>query len=225
MPRIARIVHPGCPHHITQRGNRKQKVFFTEEDKAIYLCILKKQYQEHRVDCWAYCLMDNHVHLIVVPQTQEGLALAIGETHRRYTCIINSRQGWRGYLWQGRFNSFPMDSAYLYAAVRYVERNPVRAGVVEKAEDYPWSSARARVHKINDPILRDFCLTKEIPDWKKYLGESDESEKVTTLRKHTRTGRPLGPKSFLEDLEQKLGRVLTKQKPGPKAIQIGGHNT
>ena len=103
MPRIARVVNPGCPHHITQRGNRKQRVFFTEEDKTIYLRILKKQSQKYGVDYWAYCLMDNHVHLIAVPQTPESLARAIGETHRRYTWIINARQGWHGYLWQGRF--------------------------------------------------------------------------------------------------------------------------
>ena len=224
MPRIARVVNSGCPHHVIQRGNRKQRVFFTEEDKTIYLRILKKQSQKYGVDYWAYCLMDNHVHLIAVPQTQEGLALAIGETHRRYTCIINSRQGWRGYLWQGRFNSFPLDSAYLYAAVRYVERNPVRAGIVEKAEDYPWSSAKAHVRKFEDPLLSDFYLIDEIANWKEYLRNNDEQEKLNILRKHTRTGRPLGEKSFIENLEKKLGRMLTKQRPGRKP-EIGGHDT
>ncbi len=163
--------------------------------------------------------MDNHVHLIAVPDTEEGLARAIGETHRRYTCMINLREGWRGYLWQGRFGSFLLDSSYLYSAVRYVERNPVRAGIVKKAENYPWSSARARIHKIDDPLLRDFYLTEKIPDWREYLRRPDENEKLTVLRKHIRTGRPLGPKSFLEDLERRLGRVLIKQKPGPKARQ------
>ena len=160
--------------------------------------------------------MDNHVHLIAVPQTQEGLALAIGETHRRYTCIINSRQDWRGYLWQGRFNSFPLDSAYLYAAVRYVERNPVRAGIVEKAEDYPWSSARAHAQRSEDPLLSDFYLMDEIADWRGYLRNNDDQKNLNILRKHASTGRPLGEKSFIENLEEKLGRTLTKQRPGPK---------
>ena len=219
MPRIARVVNAGHPHHVIQRGNRKQRVFFTEKDRAIYLRILRKQSQKYGVDYWAYCLMDNHVHLIAVPETEESLARAIGETHRRYTCIINLRKGWRGYLWQGRFSSFLLDSSYLYSAVRYVERNPVRAGIVKRAEDYPWSSAKARVHKISDQLLRDFYLTEEILDWKKYLQEPDENENLTALRKHARTGRPLGPKSFLEDLERKLGGVFIKQKPGPKARQ------
>ena len=160
--------------------------------------------------------MDNHVHLIAVPQTQEGLALAIGETHRRYTCIINSRQGWRGYLWQGRFGSFPLDPTYLYSAVRYVERNPVRAGIVERAEDYPWSSAKAHVQRSKDPLLSNFYLMDEIIDWREYLQNDDDQEKLNALRKHARTGRPLGDKSFIEDLEGMLGRVLTKQRPGRK---------
>lgn len=216
MPRIARVVNAGYPHHVIQRGNRRQKVFFKEEDKNTYLRILKEQSEKYGVYFWAYCLMDNHVHLIAVPETEEGLAMAIGETHRRYTCMINLREGWRGYLWQGRFSSFLLDSSYLYSAVRYVERNPVRAGIVKKAEDYHWSSAKARIHKTSDPLLRDFYLTEEIPDWREYLREPDENEKITALRKHMRTGRPLGPKSFLEDLERKLGRTLIKQRPGPK---------
>lgn len=223
MPRIARVVNADHPHHIIQRGNRKQKVFFKEEDKAAYLRILREQSEKYGVYCWAYCLMDNHVHLIAVPETEKGLAMAIGETHRRYTCMINLREGWRGYLWQGRFSSFPLDPAYLYSAIRYVERNPVRAGIVTKAENYIWSSARAHIQKIKDPILRDFYLTEEIPDWREYLRNPDENENLATFRKHAQTGRPLGPKSFLKNLEQKSGRVLVKQKPGPK-IKKGGAN-
>lgn len=191
-------------------------MFFTEEDKTIYLRILKAQSRKYGVDYWAYCLMDNHVHLIAIPQTQESLALAIGEAHRRYTWIINSRQGWRGYLWQGRFNSFPLDPTYLYSAVRYVERNPVRAGIVKRAEDYPWSSAKAHVRKFRDPLLSDFYLMDEIANWKEYLQNNDGRENLNILRKHARTGRPLGEKSFIEDLEKNLGRVLAKQKPGRK---------
>lgn len=217
MPRIARAVNAGYPHHIIQRGNRRQTVFFTEKDKTVYLHILKEQSQKYNVQYWAYCLMDNHVHLIAVPQAEESLALAIGETHRRYTCMINFRKGWRGYLWQGRFSSFPLDPAYLYSAVRYIERNPVRAGIVKNAEDYTWSSAGAHVRKIRDSILSDFYLTKEISSWKEYLRGLDEEEKLTAFRKHIRTGRPLGSESFIEGLEQKLGRILGKQKPGRKS--------
>lgn len=216
MPRIARVVNAGYPHHVIQRGNRRQRVFFREDDKAAYLHILKEQSEKYGVCYWAYCLMDNHVHLIAVPETEKSLALAIGETHRRYTCMINLRKGWRGYLWQGRFGSFPLDPVYLYSAVRYVEKNPVRAGIVKKAEDYPWSSAKAHIQKNDDPFLRDFYLTKEIPSWEEYLREPDENKNLITFRKHAQTGRPLGAKSFVEDLEQKLNRMLIKQKPGPK---------
>ncbi|OGX37037.1 MAG: hypothetical protein A3D87_01270 [Omnitrophica WOR_2 bacterium RIFCSPHIGHO2_02_FULL_50_17] len=216
MPRMARVVNAGYPHHVIQRGNRRQKVFFCEQDKVTYLRTLKEQSEKYGVQYWAYCLMDNHVHLIAVPQTRESLTKAIGETHRRYTCMINARKGWRGYLWQGRFSSFPLDSSYLYSAVRYVERNPVRVGIVSKAEDYQWSSARAHVKKFEDPILADFYLTKEIPNWKEYINRYDLEEKLKIFRKHIRTGRPLGDKSFIKKLERKLGRILIKQKPGRK---------
>ena len=214
MPRLARVVNAGYPHHVIQRGNRRQKVFFTEQDKTTYLRTLKEQSRKHGVQYWAYCLMDNHVHLIAVPQTPDGLAKAIGETHRRYTCMINARKGWRGYLWQGRFSSFPMDSSYLYCAVRYVENNPVRAGIVRKAEEYPWSSAKAHVTKTKNSILSDFYLTKEIRNWKEYLQEYDSEEKIKIFKKHMMTGRPLGSDSFIKELGEKLERILTKQKPG-----------
>ena len=99
----------------------------------------------YRVQVWAYCLMPNHVHLIAVPASSDGLRGAIGEAHRRYTTVINRREGWRGHLWQGRFASYVMDDRYTLAAARYVELNPVRAGLVARAEDYPCSSARAHL--------------------------------------------------------------------------------
>jgi len=135
MARVARIVAEGMPHYIIQRGNRRQQVFFSDDDKKTYMEMLYEQKLKYKVEVWAYCLMDNHVHLIVVPEDAEGLSKAIGETHKNYTRMINFREGWRGYLWEGRFKSFVLDESYLYAAVRYVERNPVRAKIVKKAED------------------------------------------------------------------------------------------
>ena len=153
MPRKHRIVVPEKPHHVIQRGNRRQQVFFYPGDKILYLKLLKEQVDKHNVEVWAYCLMDNHVHMILVPKTKEGLAKAVAETNRRFTCQINARYGWRGYLWQGRFISFVMDEIYLVRTLRYVENNPVRAGMVERAWDYLWSSARHHVKGVEDAVL------------------------------------------------------------------------
>ena len=134
MARLARVVIPGMPHHITQRGNRRQPTFFCEEDYAAYLELMGQWCKERGVAVWAYCLMPNHVHLIAVPKSEDGLRRAIGKAHRRYTRRVNFREQWRGHLWQGRFASFVLDEPYLLAAARYVELNPVRAGLATCAE-------------------------------------------------------------------------------------------
>src|SRR3990170_2916131 len=132
MARIARIVAANIPHHITQRGNRRQKTFFQGQDYRLYLNLMAEWCSHHNVAVWAYCLMPNHVHLIAVPKAEDGLRRAIGEAHRRYTRYVNFREGWRGHLWQGRFASFVMDESYFLTAVRYVELNPVRAKLAVK---------------------------------------------------------------------------------------------
>lgn len=142
MARIARVVLPDYPHHVTQRGNRRQAVFFSHDDYRTYRTLLAGACRVARTQVWAYCFMPNHVHLILVPSHVDGLRQALGEAHRRYTRRINLREGWRGHLWQERFHSFPMDDAHLVAAARYVELNPVCAGLVQRAADWPWSSAR-----------------------------------------------------------------------------------
>jgi len=216
MARLARVVVPGLPHHIVQRGNRRQPVFFKEEDRFVYLDLLKTYGDKFGLEFWAYCLMDNHVHLIAIPKQEDSLAKGIGRAHEAYTRFINFREGWRGYLWQGRFSSYPLDEPYLYAAIRYVERNPVKAKLVKKAEDYPYSSAKAHVFGLSNPLLTDHFLTKEIKDWKSFLLGEDNDQDRLLFEQHSRTGRPLGGETFLKALEQKLGRILTKGKPGPK---------
>ena len=216
MVRIARVSVLDVPHHVTQRGNRRQNVFFKNEDKIAYLKILKEQCRLFKLSIWAYCLMDNHIHLVVVPRAKESLARGIGETNRLYARMINFREGWKGYLWQGRFQSSPLDEQYLYCAVRYVERNPVRAGLVEKAEQYPWSSACAHVEHERDEVLDHFYLLDEIRNWRKYLDSSEAVENIDKIRLHSRTGRPTGSVDFLKKLEAVTDRILTKQKPGPK---------
>lgn len=215
MARLARVVVPDIPHHITQRGNRRQSVFFSVSDRAEYISFLKVESAKNKVLIWAWCLMDNHVHFVAVPSTEESLAKTFGDTHKRYTRMINFREKWRGYLWQGRFSSFPMDEPYLFSAVRYVERNPVEAGIVSRAEDYAWSSAKAHVYGVADPLLSPSFLDERIQNWPEYLCVADEDQ-TKRFNRHSKTGRPMGENGFLLKLEQLTGRVLQKAKPGPK---------
>ncbi|UCB57635.1 MAG: transposase [Candidatus Omnitrophota bacterium] len=216
MARMGRIVIPNIPHHIIQRGNRSQNVFFSKQDKEYYLDLLRNYAQEAGLSFWAYCLMDNHVHLVAVPQRENSLAKGIGKAHKHYTRMVNFREKWRGYLWQGRFSSFPLDETYLYAAVRYVERNPVRAGLVKRAEDYPYSSAKAHIYKKKDILLSDNFMLSEIKDWAFYLAENEKETDLNLFKKHAKIGRPLGDNTFISKLEKITGRFLRKKKPGPK---------
>ncbi|MCJ7581730.1 MAG: transposase [Candidatus Aminicenantes bacterium] len=216
MPRIARIVVPEMPHHITQRGNRRQKVFFSNRDKQYYLKLLKTYAKEKGVKFWAFSLMENHVHFIAVPKYKDSFAKGFGEAHRRYSRMVNLRENWRGYLWQGRFDSYPMEDVHLFYAIRYVERNPVRAGIVKLAEDYHWSSANAHVKGEEHALLETNYYIQGIPDWKKYLEEPTKKELLKCFRQHSRTGRPMGGVDYIEKLEEITGRNLKKLKPGPK---------
>jgi putative transposase len=217
MPRLARAVVPGLPHHVTQRGNRKQPTFFGPEDYLLYIALLADSCQRFAVDVWAYCLMPNHVHLIAVPESADGLRRAIGQAHHRYTTHVNAREGWRGHLWQGRFASFPMDDRYTLAAARYVELNPVRANLVGRPEDYAWSSARAHLLKRDDALVKVAPLLARAPDWAAFLGEQIDPAVAGDFRKHQGTGRPLGGEEFVSRLEGLLGRMLRPGKPGPIA--------
>lgn len=216
MPRAARVVLPGLPHHITQRGNRRLPTFFYDGDYQLYIQLMAELCSDWNVEIWAYCLMPNHVHLIAVPETEESLAGAIGEAHRRYTCRVNSRNDWSGYLWQGRFASFPMDEAHLYLAARYVELNPVRAGLVEKAWQYRWSSAAAHVTGQDDALVRVGPLLNMFGEWEKYLAVDLDENETDKIRRHVQTGVPLGSDSFINGIEEKLGRNFQPAKRGPK---------
>ena len=218
MARIARVVVPGYPHHVTQRGNRRQRTFFGAADYRAYLALMAEWCSMHQVDILAYCLMPNHVHLAAVPRTAEGLARAIGEAHRRYTRRINFRKDWRGYLWQGRFASCVMDGPHALAAARYIERNPVRAGLAKRAWDWPWSSAGAHVSGRGDVLIAaGGPLGAEVRDWQRLLSQEEDGEALAAFRSHLRTGRPLGDEVFVAGLETMLGRTLHRRKPGPAA--------
>jgi len=218
MARLARVVVPGMPHHVTQRGNRRMQTFFCEDDYGAYLSLLVEWCGRHGVAIWSYCLMPNHVHLIVVPGSADGLRRGIGETHRRYSRRVNFREGWRGHLWQGRFASFVMDEPYLLAAARYVERNPVKAGLVDAAEDWPWSSAAAHVAGRRDAVAEGDWLSDRIAGWictwQEHLLEPDAAELAIAMRQRENTGRPLGDETFVKKLQALLGRNLLPGTPG-----------
>ncbi|MDT8422884.1 MAG: transposase [Desulfuromonadales bacterium] len=156
-----------------------------------------------------------HVHLIAVPQTEDGLSRAIGEAHRRYTRRINFREKWRGHLWQERFASFTMGESHVLAAARYIEMNPVAAGLVENPQDYPWSSARAHLDGEDDGLVKVAPLLEMVGDWKKFL-TLPSAEELNSIHRHERTGRPLGSGPFLVTVEEQLRRTVRPQKPGPK---------
>ncbi len=218
MARLARVVVPGVPHHVTQRGNRRLETFFEDEDYEAYLELMAESCAAARVAVWAYCLLPNHVHLVLVPKDADGLRAALGEAHRRYTRRINLREGWQGHLWQERFHSFPMDEAYLMAAARHVELNPLRAGLVKRPRAWRWSSARAHLAGKDDALVRVAPLLERKPDWAAFLAGGLSEDDLEQIRKHSRTGRPLGSKRFVARLERRLGRTLAPQKPGPKPM-------
>jgi putative transposase len=192
MGRIARIVIPGIPHHVTQRGNRRQRTFFVEADYDRYIDLVSASCKAFGVQIWAYALMPNHVHLLAVPDSQPALSLAMGQAHLHYTRAINAREGWTGYLWQGRFASCPMRPAHALAAARYVELNPVRAGLVERPEDWPWSSARAHLAGEDNRLVSVKPCLDQVGDWSQFIATEGSAILTRQIRRHTSTGRPLG---------------------------------
>lgn len=216
MARLARVVAAGLPHLVTQRGNRGQKVFFSDSDYQLYKELLAEGCRIARTQVWAYCLLPDRVHLVMVPRDQDGLRSALGESHRRYTREINARKGWRGFLWAGRFASFPMDEPHLTSCARYVELSPVRKRVVKRARDWRWSSAQAHLLGRDDGLVRVRPLLNRMDDWSDFLAEGMQDGEMEIIRSHESTGRPLGTPPFVRRLEQRLGRTLSRQKPGPK---------
>ena len=209
MPRIARVTAIEYPHHITQRGNYRQTIFETDDDYLQYLKWLKAYSDKYTLYIWAYCLMSNHVHYVCVPMKEESLSRTFNMLHMRYAQHVNRRKQVSGHLWQGRFYSSILDERHAYAAVRYVGNNPVRAGIVKRAEDYPWSSAREHITgRTGNSISVSSYLEDEIPSWKEYLSEKEDEAAINSIRRNAMTGRPCGEGSFIEKLEQKFSRRL-----------------
>ncbi len=214
MPRIARVVVPGTPHHITQRGNRRQTTFFHEADYDRYIDLMAKWTHIFHVEIWAYCLMPNHIHLIAVPPSRSALTSAVAEAHRRYSLFINSRENWRGHLWQGRYASYPMDEPHVFRCARYIEMNPVRSGLVKRPDQWKYSSARAHIFGTDDKLVKTRPLLQMAPQWLSFL--LDDTDEDIRFRQNETTGRPMGTSGFISTIETILNRKLTKQKPGPR---------
>lgn len=222
MPRLARNIFPGIPHHITQRGNRREDIFFSDEDRLIYLKWLEEYCQKHKVEVLAYCLMTNHIHLILKPDNTEGLQRVLKPLHMRYAQRVNKANGWKGHLWQGRYFSSALDEAYTWSAIRYVERNPVRTGMVTQAEDYLWSSAAAHCGlKTNKLITKLADIKRAVPEqeWSAWLALTGDEDSINILRRNVEKGLPCGDDGFIGKLEKLSGRKLKYRPQGRPAIK------
>ncbi len=213
MPRPDREVIPGLPHHVTHRGNRREKIFFEEDDYRLYLRLLRKAAERYGVRVYDYALMPNHIHVIAVPKREESLSEAFQWADGKYAEIFNGLYDQVGHLWQGRFKSSPMDEDHMFNAVRYVLRNPVRAGLVARAEDYRWSSAAAKCGLRFDPLpAADHPLEGVIQDWSAWLEGAEPEEELRKIRECTQRGYPYASEEFVRMLEEQCGRKLLPQR-------------
>lgn len=214
MPRIARVVVPEIPHHITQRGHRREAVFFTQKHYQRYLELLVEYKVKSGLEIHAYCLMSNHVHLIAVPLQDSSFVATFKPVHMRYALELNRELGRKGFVWQGRFFSCPLDESHYWMAMRYVEMNPVRAGIVDRAKDYPWSSAAAHCGMKADDLLSGLLETTPDTSWSDWLADDEGTAKEEQLRTNTQTGRPLGDAGFIGKIETLTGRTLLPSSGG-----------
>jgi putative transposase len=216
MARLSRVVIPGIPHHVTQRGNRRERTFFEAGDYSLYLDLLADAAQRAQAEVWSYCLMPNHVHIVIVPTDEDGLWRTFRRLHRDYTGFVNARMRVTGHLWQGRYGSVAMDDAHFVCALRYVALNPVRARLVARAEDWVWSSTRALIAGVDDHVVRVAPALERVGDFATFLGEDfDEALTYAALRKAESVGRPVGSKEWLAEMETRTGMVLAPQRRGP----------
>ena len=220
MPRTARFVAPGVAHHITQRGTDRQRVFYSRGDRQVYLHLLRKQAQLGELSILAYCLMGNHIHLIAVPAEAASLGEVMQRVHGRYAQYLNGRRGRCGHLWQNRFNSCALSHRHLWAALRYVERNPVRAGLVAGPREYEWSSAEAHLTGQDPWQIADMDFWRQaggVERWRRLLDEPEDERQTRALRRATYSGQPFGEQAFIEELRaQREGLFDRADRAGNK---------
>ncbi|PLY00522.1 MAG: transposase [Desulfuromonas sp.] len=222
MPRIARVIAIDYPHHVTQRGNNRATVFFDDEDRQTYLRLLATYSKRFSLQIWAYCLMDNHVHLLAVPEKENSLARGVGLTNQVYTQYLNRKTKQSGRIWQNRFYSCIVDKdEYLWTVARYIENNPLKPDLADKAEEYCWSSAKAHLTGVKDELLHEpsWLDPTDVKNYAAFMRQQDEvAEKL--LRQATKTGRPFGPDTFIKEMEFKLDTALRPKRPGrPRKIR------
>ena len=216
MPRMARVVIPGLPHHVVQRGVRSMDIFYSDHDRKSYLQLIADGISRAGVSVWAWCLMTNHVHFLMVPESEKSLALSLKEATRRHARNINEREGARGHLFQERFYSYPVQTdKHLTAVARYIEQNPVKANIVLNPELYQWSSASFNAgKKTSDPLTKERKLDQAFGTWKEVLHSSNRRKEDEEIEHHLKTGRPYGSNEWAEALELKTGRKLIPRKGG-----------
>jgi putative transposase len=214
MARLARIVLPDVPHHVTQRGDRRLAIFSERADYGLYRDLLAERLQAHGVVCSAYCLMPNHIHLLLTPTSPDAtasLSRSVGEAHRRFTTFVNARAGATGRLFQGRFGSAAMDEAHWLAAVRHLAFSPVRAGLVERPQDWAWSSVKAHLRGRGDGLVDVSKVLAIAPRFADFIAANDPTPAAEIAN-----GRPLGDAAFMARAEALLGRSLAPGRPGRK---------
>jgi putative transposase len=217
MARFARVVAVDIAHHVTQRGNGRRYILDGAPDREVYLSLLAENLIQHSVSILGYCLMSNHLHLVLTPHKADGMAAALKLSHGRYAAYWNAKHGSTGHVWQGRYDSCPLDRPHLWQALRYTELNPVRAGLVAQAESWAWSSAAVHCGTGAENGLLAMELWKERWDacrWRQYLEAGETEEALSAMRQSTHTGRPLGGEEFVRDLEAATERVLAPRKGG-----------
>jgi putative transposase len=225
MVRFARVVAPSAPHHITQRGNARRFILEGDAERSVYLALLQQGVQRHGVELIGYCLMSNHVHLVAVPHRRDALARSLKDVHGRFASYWNAVNHSSGHVWQGRYYSCPLDEGHLWEALRYTELNPVRASMVTRASDWPWSSAAVRcgAEPVAPWLDMDLWGRRWSSDgWRTHLRATQDESSLLAIRDSTYSGRPLGSAEFARALEREAHRPLTPQKRGPKKRSPSG---
>lgn len=223
MPRRPRLIVPGVPLHIIQRGNNRSVCFFADEDYHLYLDILAERAEVHGCAVHAWCLMTNHVHLLVTPTTEEGAAQMMKGLGQRYVQHVNRTCRRTGTLWEGRFRSCLLDAdAYVLACARYIELNPVRAGMVEHPAEYRWSSYRANAQEEADTLVTPHALYQALgataaeraAAYRALFQDVLPAELVEQIRAATNGNFALGHPRFQAEIAAALGRRVVPGKPG-----------
>lgn len=225
MSTCARIVLPGVAFHVTQRGNYRQPVFFCDDDRQLYLSLVAQHSEESGLELLGWCLMSNHVHLLVVPHHEHSMARALQRAHSQYSLRLNVRHQRAGHLWQNRYFSSPVEDSHLFGILKYIELNPVRARMVEDAEQYPWSTAMYHTGEREAPPFLSLSAWREAfraDQWKAVLRGHEFDLDPESVRRAVLQGKPLGGREFVRQLERSAGRGLELRSKGrPRRPQPG----